>query len=179
MNLLLMKNNKIYNKCIMGLFKKIYHSVVHIGKKAGSGISHAFKKSGRGIVKGVSSLAGGALGAEIGGGLALALAPEFALPAMAIGGLAGRELGKEGGGIAYSSLEKKRPQGKPAVHSVGVFQGTGGKTGMRPSNPSKVTIPDGRFFRQPPRLGMDGAGQRQTNPIEKARPPEKKMDMFM
>ena len=98
---------------------------------------------------------------------------------MAIGALAGRQLGQEAGGIAYSSLEKQRPQGKPAVHIAGAFQGTGGKTGMRPSNPSRVAIPDSKYFRQPPRLGMDGAGQRQTNPIEKARPPEKKMDMFV
>jgi hypothetical protein len=109
---------------------------------------------------------------------------------MLIGGIAGKELGKEGAGVAYKSLEKQRPQGKPAVHIAGAFQGPGGKTGMRPSNPSRVSIPDSKYFRGPVRVGENyfrgpvrvgenGGGQRQTNPIEKARPSEKKMDMFV
>ena len=115
----------------MSFFKKIGHSLAHIGRKTGSGISHTFKKAGKGIVRGLGSLAGGALGASIGEGLALAVAPEFAIPALAVGAIAGRELGKEGAGVEYKSLEKKRPQGTPAVHIAGAFQGPGGKTGMR------------------------------------------------
>ena len=165
----------------MSFFKKLGSSVVHIAKKTGSGISQTFKKAGKGIVRGVGSLAGGFGGASLAESLALAVAPEFAIPAMAVGAIAGRELGKEGAGIAYKSLEKQRPQGKPAVQAIGslrpagAFQGTGGKTDQR----GRMSIPDSKYFRQPPRLGMDGAGQRQTNPIEKSRPPEKKMDVFI
>jgi hypothetical protein len=41
-----------------------------------------------------------------------------------------------------------------------------------------MSIPDSKYFRGPVRVGENGGGQRQ-NPIEKARPPEKKMDMFI
>lgn len=161
----------------MSIFRKLGHSIAHIGRKTGSGISHTFKKAGKGITKGLSSLAGGMGGAEIGGAVAGLLGPEAIPVGMLIGGIAGRELGKEAGGIAYSSLEKKRPQGSPAVQ--GAFQGRGGKTGMRPSNPSRVSIPDSKYFRGPVRVGENGGGQRQTNPIEKSRPPERKLDMFV
>ena len=159
----------------MSFFKKLGSSVVHIAKKTGSGISHTFKKAGNNIVKNLGSLAGGVGGASLAEGLALAVAPEFAIPAMAVGAIAGRELGKEGAGIAYKSLEKQRPQGKPAIHITGAFQGTGGKTDQR----GRMSIPDSKYFRQPVRVGENGGGQRQTNPIEKSRPPEKKMDMFI
>ena len=159
----------------MSFFKKLGSSVVHIAKKTGSGISQTFKKAGKGIVRGIGSLAGGVGGASLAEGLALAIAPEFAIPAMAVGAIAGRELGKEGAGVAYKSLEKQRPQGTPAVHIAGAFQGTGGKTDQR----GRMSIPDSKYFRQPVRVGENGGGQRQTNPIEKSRPPEKKMDMFV
>jgi hypothetical protein len=76
MNLLLTKNNIIYNKCIMSFFKKLGSSVVHIAKKTGSGISHTFKKAGKNIARGVGTLAGGVGGAEIGGAIAGLLGPE-------------------------------------------------------------------------------------------------------
>jgi hypothetical protein len=41
---------------------------------------------------------------------------------MLIGGIAGKELGKESAGIAYKSLEKQRPQGTPAVQANGSLQ---------------------------------------------------------
>lgn len=156
----------------MSFFKKIGHSFANIGRKTGSGISQTFKKAGKNIARGLGSVAGGLSGAEIGGAVAGLLGPEAIPVGMLIGGLAGKELGKEGAGVAYKSLEKQRPQGTPAVQ--GAFQGPGGKTGQR----GRMSIPDSKYFRQPPRLGMDGAGQRQ-NPIEKARPSEKKMDMFV
>ena len=162
----------------MSIFRKLGHSIAHIGRKTGSGISHTFKKAGKNIARGIGSLAGGMGGAELGGAVAGLLGPEAIPVGMLIGGLAGRELGKEGAGVAYSSLEKKRPQGTPAI-AAGAFQGTGGKTGMRPSNPSRVGIPDSRYFRGPVRVGENGGGQRQTNPIEKSRPPERKLDMFV
>ena len=158
----------------MSFFKKIGHSIMHIGRKTGSGISHTFKKAGKNIARGLGSVAGGFGGAEIGGAVAGLLGPEAVPVGMLIGGLAGRELGKEGAGVAYKSLEKQRPQGKPAVHIAGAFQGPGGKTGQR----GHMSIPDSKYFRGPVRVGENGGGQRQTNPIEKARPPEKKMDMF-
>jgi hypothetical protein len=159
----------------MSFFKKIGHSIAHIGRKTGSGISHTFKKAGKNIARGLGSLAGGVGGAEIGGAVAGLLGPEAVPVGMLIGGLAGKELGKEGAGVAYKSLEKQRPQGKPAVHIAGSFQGPGGKTGMR----GHMSIPDSKYFRGPVRVGENGGGQRQTNPIEKARPPEKKMDLFI
>jgi len=170
-----MMNKIIYNKYIMSFFKKIGHAFANIGRKTGSGISHTFKKAGKNIARGLGSVAGGLGGAEIGGAVAGLLGPEAIPVGMLIGGLAGRELGKEGAGVAYKSLEKQRPQGKPAVHIAGSFQGTGGKTGMR----GHMSIPDSKYFRGPVRVGENGGGQRQTNPIEKARPPEKKMDMFI
>ena len=162
----------------MSIFKKIGHSLAHIGRKTGSGISHTFKKAGKGITKGLSGLAGGMGGAELGGAIGALIGPEGVPLGMAIGGLVGRQLGQEAGGVAYSSLEKKRPQGSPAIQA-GAFQGRGGKTGMRPSNPSRVGIPDSKYFRGPVRVGENGGGQRQTNPIEKSRPPERKLDMFV
>ena len=167
----------------MSFFKKIGHSFANIGRKTGSGISHTFKKAGKNIARGVGTLAGGVGGAEIGGAIAGLLGPEAIPVGMLIGGIAGKELGKESAGLAYKSLEKQRPQGSPAVQAngslrPGAFQGPGGKTGMRPSNPSRVAIPDSKYFRGPVRVGENGGGQRQ-NPIEKARPPEKKMDMFI
>lgn len=159
----------------MSIFRKFGHSLANIGRKAGSGISHTFKKAGKNIARGLGSLAGGVGGAEIGGAVAGLLGPEAVPVGMLIGGIAGKELGKEGGGLAYKSLEKQRPQGKPAVHIVGAFQGPGGKTGQR----GHMSIPDSKYFRGPVRVGENGGGQRQTNPIEKARPPEKKMDMFI
>jgi len=162
----------------MSFFKKLGHSISHIAKKAGSGISHTFKKAGKDITRGIGSLAGGAAGAAIGEGLALAVAPEFAIPAMAIGGIAGRELGKQGSGLAYEALERKRPQNGIPPAPQAVFQGRGGKTGMRPGQPA-IPIKVPKLPGPRPRLGQDGAGQRQTNPIEKARPPEKKQDLFI
>ena len=159
----------------MSFFKKIGHAFANIGRKTGSGISHTFKKAGKNIARGLGSVAGGLGGAEAGGALAGLLGPEAIPVGMLIGGLAGRELGKEGAGVAYKSLEKQRPQGKPAVHIAGAFQGPGGKTGMR----GHMSIPDSKYFRGPVRVGENGGGQRQINPIEKARPPEKKMDMFI
>jgi len=158
----------------MSIFKKIGHSIAHVARKTGSGISHTFKKAGKNIARGLGSLAGGMGGAEIGGAVAGLLGPEAVPVGMLIGGLAGKELGKEGAGVAYKSLEKQRPQGKPAVHIAGAFQGPGGKTGMR----GHMSIPDSKYFRGPVRVGENGGGQRQTNPIEKSRPPEKKLDMF-
>ena len=91
----------------MSFFKKLGHSIAHIGRKTGSGISHTFKKAGKNIARGLGSLAGGVGGAEIGGAVAGLLGPEAIPVGMLIGGLAGRELGKEGAGVAYKSLEKK------------------------------------------------------------------------
>lgn len=158
----------------MGFFKKLGRSTGRLFKKASHGVSHTFKKAGKGIVRGVSSLAGGALGAEIGGGLALALAPEFAIPAMAVGGLAGRELGKEAGGIAYTSLEKKRSKGTPsAAATIRQMEKRAGKIGLR----GNKSIPDGKFFTGN-RVGANGGGIRQ-NPLEKSKPKRKEMEKII
>ena len=129
----------------MSFFKKIGHAFANIGRKTGSGISHTFKKAGKNIARGLGSLAGGVGGAEIGGAVAGLLGPEAIPVGMLIGGLAGKEIGKEGAGVAYKSLEKQRPRGKPAVHIAGSFQGPGGKTGMR----GHMSIPDSKYFRGP------------------------------
>lgn len=173
-----MMNNIICNKYIMSFFKKLGHSISHIAKKAGGGIRSTFVKAGKDITRGVSSLAGGAAGAALGEGLALAVAPELAVPAMAVGAIVGREAGKQGGGLAYEALERKRPQNGIPPAPQAVFQGRGGKTGMRPAQPA-VPIKVPKLPQTRPRLGQDGGGQRQINPIEKARPPEKKQDLFI
>jgi hypothetical protein len=178
MNLLLMMNNIICNKYIMSFFKKLGGSISHIAKKAGGGIRSTFVKAGKDITQGISSLAGGVAGGAIAEGLALAVAPELAVPAMLVGGIIGKEAGKQGGGLAYEALERKRPQN--GIQTQAVFQGQGGKTGMRPGQPAiPIKVPKLPGPAPRPILGRDGAGQRQTNPIEKARPPEKKQDLFM
>ena len=174
----------------MSIFKKIGHGLASLGRKTGSGLSHTFKKAGKGITRGLGSLAGGMGGAEIGGAIGGLLGPEAVPVGMLIGGLAGRELGKEGAGVAYSSVEKKRPKAVPQVS--GSFQGFGGKTGMRPSNPSRVAIPDSKYFRQGPMgggarvpgdrppfniVGANGGGIRK-NPIEISKKQDKQ-DMFI
>ena len=161
----------------MSFFKKLGHSISQIAKKPGAGIRSTFVKAGKDITRGVSSLAGGAAGAALGEGLALAVAPELAVPAMAVGAIVGREAGKQGGGLAYEALERKRPQNGIPPAPQAVFQGRGGKVGMRPAQPAPIQVP--KLPQPRPRLGQDGHGQRQTNPIEKARPPEKKQDLFM
>ena len=170
----------------MSIFKKIGHGLASLGRKTGSGLSHTFKKAGKGITRGLGSLAGGMSGAELGGAVAGLLGPEAVPVGMLVGGLAGRELGKEGAGVAYSSLEKKRPKAVPQVS--GSFQGFGGKTGQR----GRMSIPDSKYFRQGPMgggarvegtrppfniVGANGGGIRQ-NPIEKAKKQDKQ-DMFI
>lgn len=169
----------------MSIFKKIGHGLASIGRKTGSGISHTFKKAGKGITRGLGSLAGGMGGAEIGGAIAGLLGPEAVPVGMLVGGLAGRELGKEAGGVAYSSLEKKRPKVVPQ-QVTGSFQTFGGgKTGQR----GRIAIPDSKYFRQGPMgggarveggrppfniVGANGGGIRQ-NPIEIAKKQEQSM----
>ena len=178
----------------MSIFKKIGHGIASIGRKTGSGISNTFKKAGKGIVRNIGSLGGGMGGAEIGASIAAFLGPEAIPIGMIIGGLAGKEIGKEGAGVAYSSLEKKRPKTVPQVPQQvsGSFQGFGGKTGMRPSNPSRVAIPDSKYFRQPPPMGggsrvpgdrpafniVGANGGGRQNPIEIAKKQDKQ-NMFL
>lgn len=135
----------------MGFFKKLGRSSSRLFKKAGSGISHTFKKAGKSITKGISSLAGGMGGAEVGGAIAGLLGPEAIPLGMAIGGIAGRELGKEGGGIAYDALSKQR---RNKVKSL-VNQAT------------RKPIPDSKYFRGPI-VGANGGGIRK-NPLEKSK----------
>ena len=175
----------------MSIFKKIGHGIASIGRKTGSGISNTFKKAGKGIVRGLGSLGGGVLGASLGEGLALAVAPEFAIPTMAIAAISGRELGKEGAGVAYSSLEKKRPKTVPQVPQQvsGSFQSFGGgKTDQR----GRISIPDSKYFRQPPPMGggsrvpgdrpafniVGANGGGRQNPIEIAKKQDKQ-NMFL
>jgi len=136
----------------MGFFKKLGRSGSRLFKKAGSGISHTFKKAGKGITRGVSSLVGGMGGAEIGGAIAGILGPEAVPLGMAIGGIAGRELGKEGGGAAYDALSKQR---RNKINNV-VNQVT------------RKPIPDSKFFRGPVKVGVNGGGIRK-NPLEKSK----------
>ena len=137
----------------MGFFKKLGTSGGRLFKKAGSGISHTFKKAGKGITRGVSSLVGGMSGASIGGSIAGLLGPEAIPLGMAIGGIAGRELGKEGGGQAYDALSKQR---RNKINNV-VNQVT------------RKPIPDSKYFRGPVKVGVNGAGIRQQNPLEKSK----------
>tara|TARA_R110000822_G_scaffold144022_1_gene282602 strand:- start:2074 stop:2517 length:444 start_codon:yes stop_codon:yes gene_type:complete len=137
----------------MGFFKKLGRSTGRLFKKASHGVSHTFKKAGKGITRGVSSLAGGMSGSAIGGSIAGLLGPEAIPLGMAIGGIAGRELGKEGGGIAYDALSKQR---RNKVNSL-VNQVT------------RQSIPDSKYFRGPVRVGQNGGGIRQKNPLEKSK----------
>ena len=67
--------------------------------------------------------------------------------------IAGRKLGKEGGGIAYDALSKQR---RNKVNSL-VNQVT------------RQSIPDSKYFRGPVRVGQNGGGIRQKNPLEKSK----------
>lgn len=128
--------------------KKGVSKVGSIFKKGGSEIGSALKKSSSAIGQGIGSLAGGALGSTLAEGLALAVAPEFALPAMAVGGIIGSktvgELGKRTGKV----ISTDRPKPSIVLHNT-VHRG----------------IPDGKYFRQSSggggaRLGENGGGQR-------------------
>jgi len=167
----------------MSFFKKLGHGLSHIAKKTGSGISHTFKKAGKNIVRGLGQLGGGALGVMGGEALATAIAPELMIPAMAVGGIIGKESGKEGAGLLYSSLEHKRkPKTAPvpsigkAVQQVPIPQ----PPRIQPQPVIRKPIPDSKYFQDRPRLGQDGHGQRQQlNPIEKSRVMKEKRDMFL
>ena len=137
----------------MGFFKKLGISGGRLFKKAGSGISHTFKKAGKGITRGIGQLAGSMSGASIGGSIAGLLGPEAIPLGMAIGGIAGRELGKEGGGQAYDALSKQR---RNKINNV-VNQVT------------RKPIPDSKYFRGPVKVGVNGGGIIQQNPLEKSK----------
>ena len=134
----------------MGFFKKLGRSGSRLFKKAGSGISHTFKKAGKGITRGLGQLAGGLSGAQLGGAVAGLLGPEAVPIGMAIGGIAGRELGKESSGAAYDALSKQR---RNKINNV-VNQVT------------RKPIPDSKYFRGQVKVGVNGGGIRQ-NPLEK------------
>ena len=132
-------------KSIGSIFKKGSSKVGSLFKKGASQVGSAFKKAGGAIGQGLGSLGGSALGSSLAEGIALAVAPEFALPAMAIGGIVGSKVGGELGKRTGNALT--RDKSKPAVvlHNT-VHRGPHG-------------IPDGRFFQQPSRLGEGGHGQ--------------------
>lgn len=132
-------------KSIGSIFKKGSSKVGSLFKKGASQVGSAFKKVGGAIGQGLGSLGGGALGSSLAEGLALAVAPEFTIPAMAIGGVIGSKVGGELGKRTGQALT--RDKSKPAVllHNT-VHRGPHG-------------IPDGRFFQQPGRLGEGGHGQ--------------------
>ena len=128
--------------------KKGVSKVGSIFKKGGSEIGSALKKSGSAIGQGLGSLAGGSLGSSLAEGVALAVAPEFALPAMAVGGIIGSRVGGELGKRTGKILTADKPKPSIVLHNT-VHRG----------------IPDGKYFRQPStggggRLGANGGGQR-------------------
>jgi len=137
----------------MSFFKKIgrglkkgVSKVGSIFKKGGSEIGSALKKSGSAIGQGIGSLAGGAIGSSLAEGVALAIAPEFAVPAMAIGGIIGSKTGGELGKRTGKVITTDRPKPSIVLHNT-VHRG----------------IPDGKYFRQSSgggRLGENGGGQR-------------------
>ena len=144
---------------IGSIFKKGGKKVGSFFKKGASEVGSAFKKSGGAIGQGLGSLGGGSLGSSLAEGLALAVAPEFALPAMAVGGIVGSKIGGELGKRTGTALTRDR---KPAVTLHNTIH--------------RGPIPDGRFFKQPPRLGEGGAGQRipiRKNMLERSKPTPK------
>ena len=133
---------------IGSIFKKGSSKVGSFFKKGASQVGSAFKKAGGAIGQGLGSLGGGALGSSLAEGLALAVAPEFAVPAMAVGGIIGSKVGGELGKRTGTALTRDR---KPAVTLHNTIH--------------RAPIPDGRFFKQPStggggRLGANGGGQR-------------------
>ncbi len=165
----------------MGFFKKLGS----VFRKAGGEVSHVFRKGGNTIARGLGSLTGSAIGAGIGGTIGSLIGPEGSLAGAAIGRIVGGAAGSEGASRIEEST--RRPKGGAPttagqqLHNIqrrhqmggampipdGVFQGRGGKTGMRPGQPSQpIKIPRPVLPGPAPRpiLGRDGHGQRQMPP---------------
>jgi len=166
----------------MGFFKKLGS----VFRKAGGEISHVFRKGGNTIARGLGGLTGAAIGSGIGGAIGSLAGPEGSLAGAAIGRIVGSAAGSEGA----SRIEEatRRPKGAAAttegqqLHNIQrrhqmkgampipdgkFFQGTGGKTGMRPGQSSQpIKIPKPVLPGPAPRpiLGRDGHGQRQMPP---------------
>jgi hypothetical protein len=143
---------------IGSIFKKGSSKVGSLFKKGAVEVGSAFRKAGGAIGQGLGSLGGGALGSSLGEGLALAIAPEFTIPAMAVGAVVGSKVVGELGKRTGTALTRDR---KPAVIMHNTIH--------------RSPIPDGRFFKQPPRLGEGGAGQRVPikNMLERSKPTPK------
>ena len=156
----------------MSIFRKLGRSIGHAFKKTGSEVGGLFKKSAHSIAKGVGSVVGGLGGAEVGGAIGALIGPEGVPIGAAIGSVIGKSVGEQAGSRVHDAGRPTRLTPVGIQQGVPQFEGRGGKEGRRPGHPSVPKLPgprpDNRF-----RLGQDGHGQRQTNPIEKARPLEK------
>ena len=161
----------------MSIFRKLGRSIGHAFTKTGSEVGGLFKKSAHTIAKGIGSVVGGLGGAEVGAGLGALIGPEGVPIGAALGSVVGKAVGEQAGSRVHDAGRPTRisPVGG-VVKGIPQFEGRGtGKEGRRPGH---MSIPDGKYFRQPHRLGQDGHGQRQSNPIEKTRPLEKE-SMFV
>lgn len=162
----------------MSIFRKLGRSIGHAFKKTGSEVGGLFKKSAHSIAKGVGAVVGGLGGAEVGGAIGALIGPEGVPIGAAIGSVVGKAVGEQAGSRVHDAGRPNRiSHVGGVVQGIPQFEGRGGKTGMRPGHPSVPRLPgprpEGRH-----RLGQDGHGQRQTNPIEKAKPLEKE-SMFV
>jgi hypothetical protein len=146
----------------MGFFGKLVRGTSHVFQKAGSEVGHVFRKGSNKIARGLGSLAGGALGSMALESAAMAIAPELAVPALLAGGVIGKTLGGEAAGRIEEGTHSKKKAVQTLgnqIHNIQQRQQMGGH----------MPIPDGKFFKERPRLGQDGAGQRQGNGLEKMR----------
>lgn len=174
----------------MGFFKNLIRRTGSVFRKAGGEISHVFRKGGNTIARGLGGLTGSAIGAGIGGAIGSLAGPEGSLAGAAIGRIVGGAAGSEGASRIEEST--RRPKGAAPTtagqqlhniqrrHQMGgampipdgkFFQGRGGKTGMRPGQPSQpIKIPKPVLPGPAPRpiLGRDGHGQRQMPPAPAA-----------
>lgn len=172
----------------MSFFRKAFRTVGHAFSKGASEVASTFRKGGNVIARGLGGMAGGSLGAEIGGGIASVFGPEAVPVGAAIGGLIGRQVGSEGAGRIETTTRGiasgKRPVFGQQIHNV---QRAHEMQGALP-------IPDGKFFHakfpekkeKKAMVGVGGAGQRQMmtpeqkrNELEKMRTQQKERQQFV
>lgn len=149
----------------MGFFGKIGRAFRHVGsifKKGTNEVGSVFRKGGHSIARGLGSMAGAGLGAEIAGGIATAVAPELVVPAMAVGGLIGKTAGAEGAGRIEATT-------RGLVSGKGKFTTKPNRNNLN----SKINPIVAKYKNPRPILGKDGAGKFKGNPLEKSKPMKK------
>lgn len=166
----------------MGFFQKIGHAFSSAGRSVGGlfskgahEVGSAFRKGGHVIARGLGGMAGGSLGAEMGGGLALALGqPELAPAFAGAGALIGRTVGAEGAGRIETTTRGIASGKRPILGGQMRRSDSPPKMVMPPVQPPKLPSPAPRKAM----VGRNGGGIYRPpvdgNLLEKTKPKPKR-----